>query len=123
MASKGKTMGSGISTHTNFNSFYRDHFIPEHTHPGNIALHVFGTLAGLALIAASFTIIPGWWALLFPVVHVGPGLIGHRLFDRNEAVGDMRVLRRDFPLWWFVLANHRMTVRITRRLFDKNHPR
>ena len=106
-------MVGSISPRTNFNSFYRDHFIPEHTHPGNIALHVFGTLAGLALIAASFTIIPSWWALLFPLVHVGPGLIGHRLFDRNEAVGDMRVLRRDFPLWWFVLGNHRMTARIT----------
>ena len=61
------------------------------------------------LIALSISIIPIWWMLLFPLVHVAPGLIGHRLFDRNEAVGDARVFRTDFPLWWFVVANHRMT--------------
>ena len=97
------------SERTSFHSFYCDHFIPEHSHPVNVALHVFGTLAGLGLIAASLTVIPLWWMLLFPLVHVAPGLIGHRLFERNEAVGDVRVLRTDFPLWWFIIANHRMT--------------
>jgi hypothetical protein len=101
-------MDKTVSERTNFNQFYRDHFTPEHSHPANVALHVFGTLAGIALIIASTTIIPIWWMLLFPLVHVAPGLIGHRLFERNEAVGDARVLRTDFPPWWFLVANHRM---------------
>ena len=95
-----------------FTAFYRDHFLPEHRHPTNIALHIAGTLAGLGLLLASATIIPLWWALAFPVVHAVPGLIGHRLFDRNEAVGDVRVLRTDFPLHWFIAANHVMTARV-----------
>jgi hypothetical protein len=116
-------MGNIVSARLDFDSFYRDHFIPEHSHPANVALHIFGTLAGLVLLIASVTIIPLWWALLFPIVHVAPGLVGHRLFDRNEAVGDMRVLRKDFPLWWFLLGNHRMTMRWLARLLDRNQPR
>lgn len=108
-------MSNIVSERPDFDSFYRDHFIPEHSHTANIVLHIFGTLAGLALLIASFTIIPLWWALLFPVVHVAPGLIGHRLFERNETVGDVRVLRKDFPLWWFVIGNHRMTAAVLLR--------
>ena len=47
-----------------------------------------------------------WLAFAYPVVHAAPGLAGHRLFERNAAVGDVRVLRRDFPMAWFVLGNH-----------------
>jgi hypothetical protein len=38
-----------------------------------------------------------------------PGLIGHRLFERNAAVGDVRVTRTEFPPWWFIAANHWLT--------------
>lgn len=110
-------MGKIVTKQRDFGSFYRDHFIPEHSHPANVALHIFGTVAGLALSVASMTVMPFWWVLLFPVVHVVPGLIGHRLFDRNEEVGDLRVLRKDFPLWWFLIANHMLTARFAGRLF------
>lgn len=110
-------MGNIITEQLDFSSFYQDHFIPEHSHPANIALHIVGTLAGLALIVAGLTVIPIWWVLLFPLIHVGPGLIGHRLFDRSEEVGDLRVLRKDFPLWWFLIANHVLTARFAGRLF------
>ena len=29
--------------------------------------------------------------------------------ERNTAVGDLRVTRTDFPTWWFIAANHRLT--------------
>ena len=93
-----------------FSAFYRDVFLPEHRHPLNVALHIFGTLAGLAWIAVTLAA-PGFWklaVLLFPVIHVAPGLIGHRLLERNEAVGDARWRRRDYPAWLFILANHRL---------------
>lgn len=116
-------MDNVVSERVGFDRFYRDHFLPEHNHRANVALHIIGTLAGLFLIVASLTAIPLWWVLMFPVVHVAPGLIGHRLFDRNEAVGDVRVLRKDFPLWWFLRGNHRMSARAAIRLFNRNQPR
>ena len=53
-----------------------------------------------------------WFALAFPVVHALPGLIGHRLFERNAAVGDIRVTRKDHPPLWFIAGNHLMTVEL-----------
>ncbi len=93
-----------------FGQFYRGDYAADHRHPVNLAMHALGTVAGLALLAAAmFGAISWWWALAFPVVHAVPGLLGHRLFDRNAAVGDLRVLRGDYPGLWFIAANHIMT--------------
>ncbi len=91
-----------------FSTFYVSVFLPEHRHSANVALHVIGTVAGLALLAWAPWAGQPWWLLAFPVVHAAPGLLGHRLFERNAEVGDVRVLRTDYPKWWFMLANHRM---------------
>jgi hypothetical protein len=103
-----------------FRRFYADHFRAEHTHPANIAMHVLGTLAGLALMAAGLTVISPWWMLLFPIVHAAPGLLGHRLFERNDAVGDLRVMRTDFPGHWFIAANHLMAAELLVRPFRRS---
>jgi hypothetical protein len=58
-----------------------------------------------------------WLALLYPVVHAAPGLMGHRLFERDAAVGDMRVLRQDHSPLWFMAGNHVMTWDLLRRGF------
>jgi hypothetical protein len=79
----------------------------------NRAFHIFGTLAGIALLIASITLIPIWWAPAFPVVHAVPGLIGHRLFERNANLGDVRVFQRDYSGHWFMVANHIMTAQAT----------
>jgi hypothetical protein len=92
-----------------FARFFHEVFLPEHQHPVNRALHIGGTWAGLAYAAAVLALASPWWLLLFPLVHAGPGLIGHRLFERNAAVGDVRVLRQDYPGYWFMAANHWMT--------------
>jgi hypothetical protein len=101
-----------LKPRSTFADFYKLHYLADHQHPANVALHIAGTLAGLAWIAAAITIIPFWWALLFPIVHAVPGLIGHRLFDRDTEVGDVRLLRKDFPLYWFIVANHILTARV-----------
>lgn len=93
----------------NFLEFYRGEYAGEHGAAANIALHMTGTLAGLVLLGASATVISPWWALAFPLVHAGPGLIGHRLFDRNIERGDLRVFSGSTPNWWFMVANHLMT--------------
>jgi hypothetical protein len=92
-----------------FRQFYRHHFLAEHRHPANVALHMAGTIAGAVFLIAALLSRWPWAMLLFPVVHAAPGLIGHRLFERNAAVGDVRVTRSDFPLWWFIAANHWLT--------------
>lgn len=91
-----------------FETFYRDTFLPEHRHPLNVAMHALGVLGGIGLLV--WTVATGklWWALAWPAAHAAPGLLGHRLFERNAAVGDLRVTRKDAPSWWFILGNHRM---------------
>jgi hypothetical protein len=92
-----------------FARFFHEVFLPEHQHPVNRALHIAGTCAGLAYAVAVLALASPWWLLLFPLVHAAPGLVGHRLFERNAAVGDVRVLRQDYPGFWFMAANHWMT--------------
>ena len=93
----------------NFERFYSEHFLPEHQHPVNVALHVLGTLLGLAFVPLALLSAWPWLVLLFPAVHAVPGLLGHRLLERNQAVGDLRVLRKDFSPLWFIWANHKLT--------------
>jgi hypothetical protein len=89
--------------------FYNEVFLPEHSQTLTIATHVFGTVMGVFWVIACIAFGYYFWLLLFPLVHAAPGLIGHRLAERNAAVGDLRVVRKDFPLWWFIRANHRLT--------------
>ena len=107
-----------------FWSFYDKTFLPEHQHPANVALHVAGTLLGLGFLcgvvwAAASRGEPAWLAalLLFPVVHATPGLIGHRVFERSAdaRVGDVRVLRTDFPLRFFLFGNHVLAASVLAR--------
>ncbi len=95
-----------------FDDFYNVVFLPEHRHPANVALHMVGTIGGLAFLPAVLSASPIWWPalLLFPVVHAAPGLVGHRFLERDKGVGDARWRRTDFPKWWFIAANHRMTL-------------
>jgi hypothetical protein len=100
------------STRIHFETFYREVFLPEHRHPLNVALHIGGTLAGLAWIPFALSA-PGFWklaVLLFPVVHGAPGILGHRLLERSLEVGDARWRRKDYSPWLFIVANHRLTI-------------
>jgi hypothetical protein len=92
-----------------YSDFYKNTFLPEHTHKVTITTHVFGTLLGIFWLVACVLLGHYFWLLLFPIVHAVPGLIGHRIAERNAEVGDARVTRKDFPLWWFIRANHQMT--------------
>ncbi len=105
-------MADSSKNQVSFSDFYASAYRAEHQHPVNLALHIVGVFAGFGLLAASFTVWPWWTALGFPIAHVAPGLLGHRLFDRDNTVGDIRLTRTDFPLWWFLLANHLMAARV-----------
>lgn len=92
-----------------FRDFFHQVFLPEHTHPATVRLHVAGTLASAAGAIAAVAVAQPAWLLLYPLVHAAPGLLGHRLFERSAAVGDLRVTRRDYPGPWFIAANHWLT--------------
>lgn len=96
----------GPDSGAGFRTFYRERFRAEHRHPVNVALHVTGTLLGIVWVVGSLLAAAPLALLLFPVVHAAPGLLGHRLFERDAAIGDLRVTRTDFPLIWFIAANH-----------------
>lgn len=95
-----------------FTQFYRDIYLPEHRHPANVALHVFGTVAALVFAIWIIIAAPVYWLVLFPLVHALPGLLGHWLLERNPDVGDTRLLRKDAPLHWFIVANHLLLLRL-----------
>lgn len=111
---------STLEASTDFEAFYRSVFLPEHQHPMTIALHVFGTLAGWIWVLVTVLLGRPLLALLFPVIHAVPGLIGHRMFERNAIVGDIRVTRKDYSPLWFIAGNHRMTwALLTKRSLER----
>jgi hypothetical protein len=110
-----------MSPRGSFSRFYEDVFLPEHRAAPNVFLHVLGTVLGVVLVPAGLASPWPWVVLLWPVVHAVPGLIGRRLFERHEEVGDVRVVRRDHPLLFFVLANHRMTFDVPRGAWPEAH--
>jgi hypothetical protein len=92
-----------------FETFYLTVFLAEHQVPANVFLHVVATVVSAAFVVwCAFSPWP-WAAMAYPIVHGTPGILGHRLFERSLAVGDVRVTRTDYPLWWFIVANHRLT--------------
>jgi hypothetical protein len=93
-----------------FDEFYEQVFLPEHQAPYNRLAHLFGTFLGLMWVALCLANAWFWLLLLFPVVHAVPGLIGHRIFERNPAIGDIRVNRKDHSPLWFIAANHRLAL-------------
>lgn len=96
----------GQKSRGSFKEFYHGAYADDHATRANRICHVIGTVAGLALLVACATVISSWWALAFPFVHAVPGLVGHRLFERNPDIGDLRVFDGTYPGPWFMAANH-----------------
>lgn len=95
-------------TRTSFRRFYEDVFLPEHRQPLNVACHVLGTVLSAGLVPLALLWGQPWALLAYPFVHAMPGLLAHRWVERNAAVGDLRVTRKDYSPLWFIAGNHRM---------------
>jgi hypothetical protein len=91
-----------------FRQFYNNIFLPEHSRLANRFLHYLGVYLGLAVISASVIYSNGWLLLAFLPAHVLPGLLGHYFFEQSKTVGHLRVNRNDYPIYWFLAANHLM---------------
>lgn len=93
-----------------FNEFYTTVFVKEHQNSWNVGFHAAGTLASVYLVSGVLTGKYKFRHLLgFPVLLAVPGLIGHRLFEPSPQVGDLRVLRDDYPAYWFLFGNFVLT--------------
>jgi len=102
-----------------FSQFYRDHFLPEHQHAGNRWLHAVGVILSTALFPLAALFKQPWLLLAYPVLMPLPGLLGHRLFEPNAAVGHLRVTRSDAPKAWFWWANYVLTWDLLCGLFTR----
>jgi hypothetical protein len=99
-----------MTTKPTFSQFYNSIYISEHTDWRNKAFHIFGTITStLLILVVVLQVIPAWSLLLWPIVNIAPGLIGHRLFERVESVGDLRINRKDVPRYYFILGNYILT--------------
>ncbi len=112
---KPSPLSSATIVKTTYADFYPTVFLAEHRSTIAIGTHVFGTLLGFVWLVFALATKHCWLVLLFPVVHAVPGLIGHRIAERNPNVGDIRITRKDFPLWWFIVGNHQMTWQLVTR--------
>jgi len=77
-------------------------YLAAHADRRNRALHYFGTLGALAILAGA-AILSDWrWLLAAPLVGYGPAWLGHAIFERNRPAtfahplwslaGDIRML-------------------------------
>lgn len=68
------------------------HYLGEHRHPTNRALHVVGTTFVYGLLALGLFLTPRWLALA-PLVGYGFAWVGHFFIERN------RPATFTYPLW------------------------
>jgi hypothetical protein len=94
-------------------SSYKEFFIfylRAHSHPGNRALHLCGSLLGLAVVVAAIAVGHPWYALLWPVIGYGFAWFGHFVVEGN------RPATFGHP-WWSFISDYRMVwLMITGRL-------
>jgi hypothetical protein len=88
-----------------FKKFYEEVFLLEHQSRLNRYLHYLGVYLSFMVIPLAIYFSNIFLLLAYLPVHVIPGLLGHYLFERNSTIGNIRIDRRDFPIFWFILAN------------------
>ncbi|WP_108975304.1 Mpo1-like protein [Leptospira ryugenii] len=113
------------SFRSRFYPFYNEVYLPEHRDPRTVLFHVIGTVMGLVWIPFATFYLHPIMLVCFPIIHGLPGILAHRLFERNEEVGDLRINRKDYPNLWFVIANHIITFQLVfyfsrRKLHENN---
>jgi len=91
-----------------FKKFYEETFLFEHQNRFNRYFHYLGVYLSLMVFPLALYLSNAFILLAYLPVHGIPGLVGHYLFERNNAVGNVRVDRKDYPISWFILANNWM---------------
>lgn len=91
-----------------FLTFYYETFLFEHQNRSNRYFHYFGVYLSLCVIPVCIHFSNPFVLLAYLPIHGVPGLLGHYLFEKNKDVGDLRVNRKDYPIYWFIAANNLM---------------
>lgn len=86
------------------------HYVHEHRHPANRALHAAGTLLGLAVLLGALALGYYWWALLWIPVGYGFAWAGHFLIEKNKPA------TFGHPLWSFLSDFRMLGLMLTGRL-------
>ncbi len=107
-------------TFSNFEQFW-DYYVSVHAHPLNRALHVGGTLCGIAMAGTGFLFKKRSLILLAPVVGYGCSWMGHFFVEHNTPatfqhpvwsfMGDMKMIKMTFE--------GKMAAEVERVLADK----
>jgi hypothetical protein len=91
-----------------FIQFYNETFLHEHRRPINRMFHYIGVYLSLSVIPLAVYFSNPFLLLAYLPLHGVPGLIGHYFFEKNNKVGDLRINRKDYPIFWFIAANNLM---------------
>lgn len=92
----------------NFMKFYYESFLFEHQRRANRMFHYFGVYLSLCVIPVAVYFLNPLILLAYLPLHGVPGLIGHYFFEQDKKVGNLRVTRKDYPIYWFIAANNLM---------------
>jgi hypothetical protein len=91
-------------TFAGYDEFFA-YYLSQHSDRRNRALHLCGTLAGVTIVAAAFSLHHPWWALAWAPVSYGFAWTGHFLIERN------RPATFGHP-WWSFIADFHMLWRM-----------
>ena len=81
-----------MSDNLNFESFWPE-YVRAHSQPRTRAIHLMGTLAGWALLAAAIALQRWWWIAAAFVVSYGLAWVSHFFVEHN------RPATFEHPLW------------------------
>lgn len=91
------------------------HYVAQHLHPLNRALHFCGTALALVCVALGALVAPLWLAAA-PVAGYGPAWAGHFFFEKNRPATFLHPLWSligDFHMFGLILAG-RMSAHVAR---------
>ena len=101
----------------NFMTFCYETFLFEHQNRMNRLFHYVGVYLSLSVIPVAAYISNPFFLLAYLPLHAIPGLLGHFFFEKNDEVGDLRINRKDYPIYWFIAANNLMAFHLLFRKF------
>jgi hypothetical protein len=96
----GDTLDRMAREFATFDEFWL-HYVRQHKHPANRALHVAGTLLAVGIAGLAIAKKKPWLLLLAPVAGYGLSFSGHFIFEKNWPVTfshPIDALRADFVM-------------------------
>ena len=103
MSSVEDAISARVPLFRSFDEFW-EHYLTQHAHPLNKALHVAGTIGAMICLVLSWSR-NYWWLLAVLPVGYGAAWLGHYFIERN------RPLTFTYPLW-SLRADYRLVFRL-----------